>query len=894
MTDKSTVVRRLAFRSTLGTVLIGAGILASCTPAVAAPRAMGDPVIAQVEGQRPFTSVDGIDHFLADDWNVGIWVRNSGPSAVHGDLTVRDDESGEVLCKLPQRALEALADCPAFLGPGEHRVVGEVSANGVTKKSEPVVIESYAPEIPADGVAPHGVTVAGTAPGNHEGTTAVTLRGTPGDRVILRDQIWDDVLDTTFGESGTATAEVFVAAGRTDELSVETQRDGRRWTGTVQVSGNPQPPTDGGEDGGEQSGGPVVALPGDGVQDPGFTLPVVAQPGPGDVDAGFTTPGGQTVDPVTLVAVEPTSTADVARVTIQGHAGDVVDLGTTEGRHFWWHGVLDQDGRASFDVWGFPNGEQRTFTGTVSRDGVQHPVSLDVTSNAREPITAEPLEFVGAQQTTEGTLVTFRGTPGARYDLSTQGQHTSGTIAPDGLVRWAVSIPQGQVARVSWTTFGEAGAHHGVQEVAGPGVDDAAPAQIRVVGVEATATADVARVTIAGNAGDAVELHDGAFWWSGRLDDAGRASFDVWDFPNGEERTLRGEVRRGSQRIDTAITVTSEARKPVHAEALEHLDTTFTERGADVTFRGTPGASFRFAGPGEGPWSGVVPEDGLVRFSMVLDDRGAGVLSWQTIGDDHVAHTGTLEVQRPVTAEPGRGTVDPGFTVPGDQTGEPGDGDGGQPGDGGQTGDPGDPGDQTGDPGNGDDDGTPVADVAAEVLRPNGVTGTGILRVQDRLIAEYSSYYADVLIDGKQTESVLVSGKLREQSVRTGGPGAHTLELRKDGRSLTTVQYTVPETVSPVEPSQPTEQFAAALVGVNRVTKAVSYTVQDAGLTAPGARYTVQAWVDGRPVGVATVDATAHTETFPGGKAGTHRVELRTTDGRVLGGFEYTVPGAAA
>ncbi len=792
MEERTSTTWRVAFRASLGTVLVGAGVLASCSVAGAAsptPRAYGDPEIARVNGEQAYTSTGGVDHFQTDDRNVGIWV--DAHSSVHGDLVVRDDESGDVLCELPARAVDALADCPAFLGPGEHRVVGEVTTNGVTRTTAPAVIESYAPDAPSNGVAPQPVSVVGTTQGDRGGATAVTLRGAPGDRVILRDEIYDTALDTVFGDSGEATAQVYMAEGVTAQLPVETQRDGRRWTGTVPVTANPKPRTHaeplellaveqasnglrtivlrgtprawyqlqvsgsservngtvpddgvirwqphsrgdalrywtqgedgeqvsgsldlsgapvGGEDGDEQPADPVVAVPGTGVQDPGFTVPVVAQPGAGPVDPGFTVPAAQAPGEIALVGVEPTATAGVARVIIEGTAGDTVTLTTTTGR-FWWSGRLDQDGRASFDVWDFPNGGRRTFTGTVSHDGHERPVSFEATSNARQP---------------------------------------------------------------------------------------------------------------------------------------------------------------------------------VHAEPLEHVDTSFAGGDATVTFRGTPGASYRFAGPGAGPSTGTVPADGLVRFTARLDSAGHAELFWHTIGDDQQSHHGTFSIDRPVTADPSPGVTDPGFTAPGGggDTAEPGDGDDtAEPGDGGDTGQPGD--------GAGDEDGTPASDVSAEIVTASVVTERGALRVQDRSLPPYESYYAGVFLDGKQTEAIRVTGTLRTETVRTGAAGPHTLELRKDGEVLATVEYTVPDTSSSADP---TDQFATALVSVSPVTKRVSYTVQDTGLADPLDRYLVGVWVDGHQVAATSVDRTIRSDQFTGGAPGVHRAELRAKDGRVLGGFEYTVPGGS-
>ncbi|KTR42244.1 hypothetical protein NS263_02455 [Curtobacterium oceanosedimentum] len=957
----------MTFRASLGTVLVGAGVLASCNVAGAAPRAYGDPEIAKVNGVSAYSSTGGVDRFQTDDWNVGIWVNPSHGGL--GDLTVRDTGSGDVLCELPERALEALADCPAFLGPGEHRVVGEITKDGVTRTTAPVVIESYAPEIPAAGVAPESVTVVGTSPGDSGGATAVTLQGTPGDRVILRDTIYDTVLDTTLDATGRATAQVYLAEGVTAQLPVESQRDGRRWTGSVPVTADPKPythaeplqliaveqaadgtrtvvlrgtpgawyelqtansterldgtvPEDGivrrqvhggeamlhfsthgddreqesgwidltapptgggGEDGGNEDGqqpvDPVVAQPDPGAEDPGFTLPIVAQPGPGEVDPGFTAPGEQATAAVTLVSVEPTRTAGVARVTVQGEAGDSFELHTTTGR-FWFSGVLDEAGHASFDVWDFPNGEQRTFTGVVSHNGVEREFSFTATSTARTPVTAEPLEYVGTEQTDAGTVATFRGTPGARYSLGTSGNTVQGDVPADGLVRWTGRIAEGQTARLYWTTSAEAGWYEGSRLVAGPGVDDREPGQISVVEVGAASAADVARVTIAGQAGDRVELSGGSFWWSGQLDDQGRATFDVWGFPNGEERTFRGTVSRGTHSATAEISVTSAARQPVHAEALEHVGTAFTDHGAVVTFRGTPGAWYQFGGRGTGASYGTIPEDGLVRYTLFLDDSGAGELWWQTIGDDHRSEQGTVRVQQPITADPAPGIVDPGFTVPGDDTGEPGDGgDTGQPGDGGDTGQP------------GDEDGTPATDVSAEIVVTSAVTKRGVLRVQDRSLAPYESYYAGVFLDGKQTDAVRVTGTSRDETIGTGGAGSHVLELRKDGKVLAKVEYTVPDTSSSADP---TDQFATALVGVDPVTKRVSYTVQDTGLADPLDRYLVGVWVDGHQVAATSVDRTLRTDQFAGGDPGTHSLELRAKDGHVLGGFEYTVPGTNA
>lgn len=225
--------RRRATRIIIGGALVGVGVLASCDLANAAQLTPPEPSIFLVDGREADESRDGTPVFTVAEWNVGIQVAGAS-----GDPTVADEQSGDVLCEVPDYTLAGSGACPAFLGPGEHRVVAAVTSGGETRTSSPVIVESYAEEDPDDGAAPSPITVRGTAPGSLGGRTAVTFAGAPGDHYVLRDDRAWEIASGTFPASGTVTEDVSTGDD-TVRVQAESHRSGQRLVDTLEVVGDP-------------------------------------------------------------------------------------------------------------------------------------------------------------------------------------------------------------------------------------------------------------------------------------------------------------------------------------------------------------------------------------------------------------------------------------------------------------------------------------------------------------------------------------------------------------------------------------------------------------------------------------------------------------------------------
>lgn len=236
MVDKTQARRSTVPRLFLGAALVGTAVLASCNVASAnqlvSPR---DPEVTRVNGQRPIAVQDGLQVFQTDDWNVGISV-----DAADGRLVVSDQATGDVICEVPHYTYPGLGGCPGFIGPGEHRLVAAVTTNGKTRTSQPVVLESYAEDMPDDGAAPSPIVVHGTAPGDRAGSTAVTFRGAPGDRWVLRDADEWEIGRGTVDDTGRFTAQV-LTGNDTVRVHAESQRSGERRISELDVVGDPKP-----------------------------------------------------------------------------------------------------------------------------------------------------------------------------------------------------------------------------------------------------------------------------------------------------------------------------------------------------------------------------------------------------------------------------------------------------------------------------------------------------------------------------------------------------------------------------------------------------------------------------------------------------------------------------
>ena len=827
MSDKSASRGRAnAARLTLGTVLVGAGVLASCNVVNAAPIGYADPYIAKVNHQSGFNGGDGLEHFQTDSWNVGIFVNPGlGGARAHGDLAVKDTANGDVLCELPAKVVEdSLASCPAFFGPGERTVVAQFTDHGKTITTDPVVIESYAEEAPADGVAPHPISVVGTAPGDAGGATAVTLQGTPGDRVILRDQRYYDLLDTTFDASGRVVAQALVPEGKTESLPYETQRDGQRTTGTIDVTGDPKPYT--------------------------------------------------RAEPLQFVALEKSDDGS-STVVLRGTPGAwyLLQLHSSTVRTA---GTVPEDGiiRWELDKWTeLPSGLSFHTRGD---DG--HQISGDVDLTATEPVDPEEPGEPADPVVSEPEVPVDPG-----FTIPVVAEPAPGEVDP-GFTAPVVAEPApGEVDPGFTAPGGQAGR-------------DA----VSVVGVEPSKTADVAHVSTQGAAGDRVNLEttDHRFFWAGSLDQDGHASFDVWDFPAGTEKTFRGEVRRGEATLPVEFTVTSNARKPVTAEKLEQVSVEHGADGTTVTYRGTPGARYSLFAVASGQADGTIPEDGLVHLTMQIPNGQTRVLSWSTFGDAGY-HSGedriTGPTTEPVVAEPNPGETDPGFTVPGHDGEQPGDGDdGGQPvvaePNPGAT-DPGFtvPGNDGGQPGDGNEDGddstAPAPQLTAELSGLDGRTGRGTLRVQDSALSAGGDYYAQVWIDGTIADAVRVTGKATDTVVEVGKPGAHTMEIKRGSQVLQTLQYTVPE------PSGDEQQGATLEAKLLVAANAIGLQLSDREATGRG--YTVRIFVDGLMRDVRTVTNRVTTQQVPMSGPGEHVLEVRSESGTVLKTLTFTTPGKA-
>jgi len=415
MTDKST--SRLApGAKVLAVALAGCGVLATCDVASADYLYPSEPTIVRVDGQGAVEERDGLEVFQAGELTVPVSVASS-----KGSLVLRDQETGEVVCEDHQHDYATSAPCPAFITPGDHRIVAEVTDDRGLHVSEPVIIEQYASAPSDDGQAPGAVTVESTAPGERDDWTAVTLRGTPGDRLVVRDEHLYDIADEVIGASGLVTVQVPTAGG-TVHLQAETQRSGQHQVTHLDVQGVPA--VEAGEAPGDVDPGftlPVIADDAPADVDPGFTLPVVADDAPADVDPGFSI--GDALQPVDPIVAFP--------------APGAVDPGFTAP-------VVADDAPGDVDP---------GFTAPVVADDAPSDVDPGFTAGDEEQVAPAPGEIVvvgtAASDVWASTDVTLAAAAGQMLYVTEEGERTpafTGYVPADGRVTFPVHIPAGESA----------------------------------------------------------------------------------------------------------------------------------------------------------------------------------------------------------------------------------------------------------------------------------------------------------------------------------------------------------------------------------------------------------------------------------------------------------------
>jgi len=212
----------------LGTALAGTAVLATCDLASATQLQYPyDPSIVTVDGRPAADTKDGTDVFQTDRWDSSVVV-----DADEGALMIRDEETGDVVCSVPDYVFGEHAGCPAFVGPGSHRLVASITTDGETRSSRPFVLESYAEDMPDDGAEPSPLSVERTAPGTTPGTTAVTFGGAPGDRYVLRDDQGYELARGTVDPAGHVVAAVRTW---TEHVHAETQRSAHRVVTDLEV-----------------------------------------------------------------------------------------------------------------------------------------------------------------------------------------------------------------------------------------------------------------------------------------------------------------------------------------------------------------------------------------------------------------------------------------------------------------------------------------------------------------------------------------------------------------------------------------------------------------------------------------------------------------------------------
>lgn len=176
------------------------------------------------------------------------------------------------------------------------------------------------------------------------------------------------------------------------------------------------------------------------------------QPG-GEDGAG----DGQGPAAPTVVDAVPGPWPGTTTATLGGAAGDEVVV-RQEQHGQLASGPFDADGRFTVDV--PTDGSPLTVTVETRRGDQRLETELVVPDASTAPVVARPLELVGAERTTAGSVdATFRGTPGTRYQLTTTGRtaETSGTVPEDGLVTWTVPLrtPQQSSVSVGAHVFGD-------------------------------------------------------------------------------------------------------------------------------------------------------------------------------------------------------------------------------------------------------------------------------------------------------------------------------------------------------------------------------------------------------------------------------------------------------
>jgi len=837
MRDK-TKSRRAAGAKVLAVALAGCGVLATCDVASASNYFPSAPFVSKVDWRSPVEVRDGMDVFQVDDLNVPITVASED-----GALVIRDVDTGEVLCESPEYVYASSAPCPAFLsGEGEHHVVAEVTSRIGTRTSEPVIIEQYATPSDSDGQAPSSVSVVSTAPGQQDGATAVTLRGTPGDRLIVRDEGLWDVADEVIGESGLVTVQVWTH-DRTVHLQAETQRSDQRLLTDLEVVGDPgiaaehaPGDVDPGFTAGEDQPEPVVARPAPGDVDPGFTAPVVADDAPGDVDPGFTAP-----------------------VTAQPTPGDV-DPGFSIG-----DALQPVDPVVAFPA---PGEVDPGFTAPVVAQPAPGEVDPGFTVGDSDEERPGPGEVVLVGTTVSEkwahTDVTLAGSPGD--EIRVQGARGwdivfTGRIGDDGTVTFPVRIPAGESVTLPVTVFSggssdlvDVTVHSALED----GDDRRGPGELALVGTTVSEKWAHTDVTVAGYPGDDVRIQDprdGGLLFSGRVGDDGTITFPV-HIPAGETLTLPATIISDGSFGQADITVHSaledgdDRRGPGEVALLGTALDPDGER-TDVTLAGFPGDEIRVQGTRgyDLVFTGRVGDDGTVTFPVHVPAGESvklpvTVLSEGSFGYAEITVDSALATE-PVVAVEAPAEVDPDFTA-------------------GQADEPGEP----------EQPAEPVAAVPA----PGDVDPGFTAGESEPVVAQPAPGEVDPGFTAGESEPVVA-----QPTPGDVDPGFTA------GEDEPVVAQPTPGDVDPgFTAGDRPEHALEATVGLTSPSYGGSAVVRVVDPNATGSGYLAQVVVDGQLKGVVRVTSTPTTHPLQGLGQGAHTVDF-VVDGTVVGSVTVTL-----